>query len=242
MFINKYVAIGTASLLSIVVLAGAWVGYTHYSHLNLMGRNVSSLRESVYGESIPLSTDQSPPPTNGAPSSVQTSAPATGSNLGVAITPGASSLGQLDTRQPVAGSASNGSAGSATQEPDPTSFAQYDKYKSATSALFGDMVIGQGVALTANKKAAVYYKGWLTNGTLFDASRTGSDGKLQPFTFTLGAHQVIPGWEEGIAGMKVGGKRLIVVPPSVGYGAAGQGPIPANAVLVFEVQLLAVQD
>lgn len=242
MYINKYVAIIGVSLLGLAVLAGSWVGYTHFTHVNLLGKNVSSLRETVYGETIPQSTDQSAMSTNGAQSQTQASSPTAGSNLGVAITPGASSLGQLDTQKPAAGSASNGSAGSTAPEPDPSKFGDYDKYTGGASALFGEMVIGQGTELISGKKAAVYYKGWLTNGTLFDASRAGSDGKLQVFTFTLGAHQVIPGWEQGIAGMKVGGKRLIIVPPSVGYGTAGQGPIPANAVLVFEVQLVAVQD
>ncbi len=233
MFIHKYVVIVGASLLSLALLAGGWVAYTHYAHVSLLGRNISSNRTTVYGETIPQSTDQSAVAATGEQSS------STGSNLGVATTPGASSLGQLDTKQSTAGAAGSSSA---PQELDPSKFSDYEKYKDGTSALFGEMVVGQGVELTAGKKAAVYYKGWLTNGSLFDASRTGSDGKLQAFTFTLGAHQVISGWEQGIAGMKVGGKRLIIIPPSVGYGTAGQGPIPANAVLVFEVQLVAVQD
>lgn len=233
MFIHKYVVIIGASLLGLALLAGGWVAYTHYAHVSLLGRNVSNNRTIVYGETTPQSTDQSAIAAN------EGQTPSTGSNLGVTTTPGVSSLGQLDTKQPAA---STTGSGSAPQEPDPSKFGDYEKYKDSTSALFGEMVVGPGAELTAGKKAAVYYKGWLTNGSLFDASRTGSDGKLQAFTFTLGAHQVILGWEQGIAGMKVGGKRLIIIPPSVGYGATGQGPIPANAVLVFEVQLVAVQD
>ena len=157
----------------------------------------------------------------------------------------ASNLGQLTPGQTGNASGTSGSSGGASSSaptgPDPTTFAQYEKYKNENNALFGDMQVGNGAELTANKKAAVYYKGWLTNGQMFDQSRPGSDGKLQPFVFELGAHQVIPGWEQGLAGMKVGGTRLVIVPPSVGYGANGQGSIPPNSVLVFEVQLLAVQ-
>jgi FKBP-type peptidyl-prolyl cis-trans isomerase len=124
---------------------------------------------------------------------------------------------------------------------DPTTFAKYDQYKDKTQALFVNLQDGSGDELTAGKTAVVLYKGWLTNGQLFDASRPDQSGKLQPFTFTLGQHQVIAGWEQGMAGMKAGGVRLLVIPPSVGYGADGQGPIPPNSVLVFQVQLVAVQ-
>jgi FKBP-type peptidyl-prolyl cis-trans isomerase len=169
-----------------------------------------------------------------------------GNALNVAPTSGAQNLGQLSGSQKSSnnvtaqGTSSNSSSGSSGSV-DPSTFSQYDKYKPDTSALFGDIQVGTGAALGANQQAAVYYKGWLTNGQLFDESRTGSDGKLQPFTFTLGAHQVIPGWEQGLSGMKVGGTRLLIVPPAVGYGSQAQGSIPANSVLVFEVQLVAVQ-
>jgi FKBP-type peptidyl-prolyl cis-trans isomerase FkpA len=157
---------------------------------------------------------------------------------------GASSSGQ--------GTPSSGSSGGSSSGPtiDPSTFSQYDKYqgidpttgKPYAGALFGDVQVGTGTALTSSgQKASVYYKGWLTNGTLFDESRADSSGQLQPFTFTAGANQVITCWEQGVAGMKVGGTRLLVCPPSVAYGAAGQPPsIPPNSVLVFEVQLLAV--
>lgn len=124
---------------------------------------------------------------------------------------------------------------------DPATFAQYDKYKDGQGAMFAELLPGEGAELTANKKAAVYYKGWLTDGKLFDMSRTGVDGKLEPFIFTLGARQVIPGWEQALAGMKVGGVRFLIIPPAVGYGAQGQASIPPNSVLVFQVQLLAVE-
>ena len=150
--------------------------------------------------------------------------------------------GTQQPSSPMQSSAPNSSGSGAQSNPfDPASFMQYDKYKSDKGALFGEVQVGTGATLEAGKKAAVFYRGWLTNGDKFDESHAGSDGKLTPFIFTLGAHQVIPGWEQALAGMKVGGVRLIVVPPLVGYGATGQGSIPPNSVLVFQVQLSEVQ-
>lgn len=134
------------------------------------------------------------------------------------------------------GSASNsGNNSSGSSVPGPESFGQYEKYKDDKSALFGDLQIGTGSEAAVGKKVAVYYKGWLTNGQLFDQSID------KTFVFTIGAHQVIPGWEQDIIGMKIGGVRRMIIPPTVGYGAKGQGPIPANAVLIFDVQLAAVE-
>lgn len=163
--------------------------------------------------------------------------------LSVTSSNASSSIGQLDgsgrhTNNDSTG-AGNGSTGSSPI--DPKTFSQYEKYKDSPNALFGEVQAGNGAELTAGKQAAVYYRGWLTNGQFFDQSRTGNDGKLEPFVFTMGAHQVIPGWEQGLGGMKVGGVRLLIVPPAVGYGATGQGTIPPNAVLIFQVQLAAVQ-
>lgn len=124
---------------------------------------------------------------------------------------------------------------------DPSSFAQYDKYKDDSSALIAEVQAGTGTTLEVGKKAAVYYRGWLTNGTMFDQSRADSSGNLQTFSFTLGDHQVITGWEQALAGMKVGAVRLLVIPPSVGYGNNAQGSIPASSVLVFQVQLVSVE-
>ncbi len=135
----------------------------------------------------------------------------------------------------------NGAANSTSSSqkmPGTESFGQYDQYKDGQHALYADLQVGTGKELTANMKAAVAYKGWLTNGTLFDSSKTNSQGQVEPFVVTLGAHQVIPGWEEGLVGMKVGGSRRLVIPPAAGYGAKGQGPIPPNAVLVFDVALV----
>jgi FKBP-type peptidyl-prolyl cis-trans isomerase FkpA len=156
---------------------------------------------------------------------------------------GATNLGQLGGSGSQTGvqNSQSSSGSSSNSSPDAsTSFAQYDKYKNSSSALFGDIQVGTGATLGANQKATITYKGWLTDGTLFDQSQANSSGQLVPYVFTLGTNQVIPGLQEGIDGMKVGGSRLVIVPPSVGYGSQGQKPIPPNAVLVFEVNLLDV--
>ena len=106
---------------------------------------------------------------------------------------------------------------------------------------YTDTKTGDGAAAAAGNKVSVHYTGWLYNngakGTKFDSSVD----RGQPFQFTLGAHQVIAGWDEGVAGMKVGGKRTLIIPPELGYGARGAGGvIPTNATLMFDVELLKV--
>ena len=101
-----------------------------------------------------------------------------------------------------------------------------------------ELVVGDGVEAVAGKQVTVHYTGWLTNGTKFDSSKDRND----PFVFQLGGGQVIAGWDRGVAGMKIGGKRKLTIPPHLGYGARGAGGlIPPNAVLVFEVELLGVR-
>ena len=100
-----------------------------------------------------------------------------------------------------------------------------------------DMVRGTGATAIKNASVTVHYTGWLLDGTKFDSSHD----RKQPFTFTLGAGRVIQGWDKGVAGMKVGGKRELVVPPDLAYGARGAGGvIPPNAALRFEVELISV--
>jgi FKBP-type peptidyl-prolyl cis-trans isomerase FkpA len=103
---------------------------------------------------------------------------------------------------------------------------------------YTDDLVGTGTEALAGKTVSVHYTGWLTDGTKFDSSKD----RGQPFSFPLGAGRVIKGWDEGVAGMKVGGKRSLVIPPELGYGARGApGAIPPNATLKFEVELLDVK-
>lgn len=100
-----------------------------------------------------------------------------------------------------------------------------------------DIVEGEGAVAEAGQLVTVHYTGWLTDGTKFDSSVDRND----PFRFGLGKGMVIRGWDEGVNGMRVGGKRRLEIPPQLGYGARGAGGvIPPNATLVFEVELLAI--
>ncbi|MCU1227361.1 MAG: peptidylprolyl isomerase FKBP-type [Acidobacteria bacterium] len=95
---------------------------------------------------------------------------------------------------------------------------------------------GTGAQPKSGQTVSVHYTGWLTNGTQFDSSRGG-----EPLEFAIGDGRVIKGWDEGIGAMKVGEKRTLVIPPDLGYGAAGSPPIPPNATLVFKVELVGVR-
>ncbi|WP_456414897.1 FKBP-type peptidyl-prolyl cis-trans isomerase [Thiolapillus sp.] len=102
---------------------------------------------------------------------------------------------------------------------------------------YDDLEEGTGTEAQAGSQVTVHYTGWLTDGSKFDSSLD----RNQPFQFSLGKGQVIRGWDEGVQGMKVGGKRKLTIPSQLGYGAAGAGGvIPPNATLVFEVELLEV--
>ena len=101
-----------------------------------------------------------------------------------------------------------------------------------------DLVAGDGTEATVRNYVTVHYTGWLTDGSKFDSSHD----RDEPFSFMLGAFQVILGWDEGVQGMKIGGKRKLTIPPDLGYGRQGAGGvIPPNATLVFEVELLEVE-
>ena len=120
-----------------------------------------------------------------------------------------------------------------------------DGVSSITTLQKNDTVVGTGAEATAGKSVTVHYTGWLYSenapdhkGSKFDSSVD----RKEPFDFNLGAGMVIQGWDQGVAGMKVGGKRTLTIPPAMGYGARGAGGvIPPNATLVFDVELLGVK-
>ena len=105
-----------------------------------------------------------------------------------------------------------------------------------SAVVIQDIKTGTGAEATPGTSVTVNYVGKLQNGTVFDQSASHGG----PFQFGLGAGQVIPGWEQGIQGMKVGGERILIIPPSLGYGAQQVGPIPPNSTLIFDVQLVSV--
>ena len=103
---------------------------------------------------------------------------------------------------------------------------------------YKDLEVGSGPEAGARKRVEVHYTGELTDGRKFDSSRD----RGEPLEFMLGVGQVIQGWDEGVSGMKVGGRRILVIPPDLGYGARGAGGvIPPNATLVFDVELMGVK-
>jgi len=138
-----------------------------------------------------------------------------------------------DTNPPLFKMASNKSNSQGSPLGEPVSI----ESSSVTSSglKIKDLIIGEGKEAAAGQKVSVNYRGTLENGDEFDSSY----GRA-PFTFPLGAGQVIKGWDEGVAGMKVGGKRMLTIPPELGYGSRGIGPIPSNATLIFEVELLGI--
>lgn len=138
------------------------------------------------------------------------------------------------------------SQGKANESKDNTaSLGELKKEVSQTSSItqtngmtITDIIIGTGEEAVPGKILTVHYTGTLTDGTKFDSSLD----RGQPFRFILGAGQVIKGWENGFAGMKVGGKRRLIIPSELGYSDRQIGSIPANSTLLFEVELLAVED
>jgi FKBP-type peptidyl-prolyl cis-trans isomerase len=105
-----------------------------------------------------------------------------------------------------------------------------------TGLHYRDLAVGDGDEAVAGQTVTVHYAGWLLDGDKFDASVD----RGEPYSFLLGARRVIAGWDEGVAGMRVGGLRRLVIPSELGYGPGGRPPIPPNATLVFDVELLGV--
>jgi FKBP-type peptidyl-prolyl cis-trans isomerase len=163
--------------------------------------------------------------------------------LGLAVT--AAGCGSTSSSQP---SSSNSTAPSTTfsstepapsQQPTSTEASSAPAQPQAPEKLqIKDLKKGKGPAAKTGDTVSMEYTGWLTDGTVFDSNV----GKA-PFTFKIGNGDVIPGWDQGIPGMKVGGERQLIIPPSLGYGAQGTpgGPIPPNATLKFQVKLLSIQ-
>jgi FKBP-type peptidyl-prolyl cis-trans isomerase len=134
-------------------------------------------------------------------------------------------------------------AQSATKKPAPNTSAPTkvtgDGVKTPSGLAYWDIRVGTGEVAKEGSHVRVHYTGWLTNGKKFDSSVDAG----KPFDFTIGNGEVIKGWEDGVAGMRIGGKRQLRIPPTLGYGAEGTpgGPIPPNATLIFDIQLLGVQ-
>ena len=134
------------------------------------------------------------------------------------------------------GSADKSSAPSATSTSSPMKV-NGQPTTTPSGLQYWDIVVGTGATAAPGSTVKVHYSGFLTTGQKFDSSRD----RGEPFSFPLGGGQVIKGWDEGVAGMKVGGQRQLRIPPALGYGAAGAGSaIPPNATLIFDVELLEV--
>jgi FKBP-type peptidyl-prolyl cis-trans isomerase len=111
--------------------------------------------------------------------------------------------------------------------------------KTVSGLYIKNLVLGTGAAAGTGSRAYVYYTGWLTDGTEFDSAWPPDE---EPIRAWIGSGDTVKGFAEGIRGMQVGGKRLIVVPPALGYGNRTVGPIPSNSILVFEIELVDVED
>lgn len=131
-----------------------------------------------------------------------------------------------------------GSAFGAGEQTKPAGKAAAKTVKTASGLKYIDVKVGTGASPVAGKQVKVHYTGTLENGKKFDSSLD----RYEPIVFVFGVGQVIKGWDEGLAGMKVGGKRKLIIPGKLGYGAAGSPPdIPPNATLLFDVELIDVQ-
>lgn len=192
-------------------------------------------------------TDSAPAATSPAPASpavsetvavpptTESPAPASGMESPAPASPGSSpASGEGEAAGMESPDAAGGDTASPAAGPPPAG-----TQKALPSGVkYTEMTAGTGTTAESGKRVSVHYTGWLTNGEKFDSSLD----RKTPFDFTLGAGEVIPGWDEGVKGMKVGEKRRLEIPPDQGYGAEGApGAIPPNATLIFEVELLGIQ-
>lgn len=128
--------------------------------------------------------------------------------------------------------------GPTTAAPASTDGGEFGEVTTASGLKYVDLKVGDGPVPERGQMLSVHYTGWLENGTKFDSSVD----RGEPLDFTIGVGQVIKGWDEGVGSMHVGGKRKLIVPSELGYGAKGVGPIPPDATLIFEVELLAIKS
>ncbi|MEM6255419.1 MAG: FKBP-type peptidyl-prolyl cis-trans isomerase [Cyanobacteria bacterium P01_D01_bin.156] len=150
---------------------------------------------------------------------------------------GTLSTDMTDTAQPtlIAQTASDLDPEATTEEA--TDMSEDNMIKTDSGLMYEDIEVGTGALPTSGQSVTVHYTGTLENGQKFDSSRD----RNRPFSFTIGVGQVIKGWDEGVATMRVGGRRKLVIPPDLGYGARGAGGvIPPNATLIFDVELIRI--
>ncbi len=159
--------------------------------------------------------------------------------MAVAVMFGVVSLSRAQGQTSVAQTPAVGQASTPVSTPAPKKAKAAHKMVTTPSGLKYEILKeGKGKTAKAGEQVSVHYTGWLTDGTKFDSSVD----RKQPFEFTLGAGNVIKGWDEGVAGMKIGEKRKLTIPPDLGYGERGAGGvIPPGATLIFDVELLGVQ-
>jgi len=169
-----------------------------------------------------------------APATSSAGSPAASSASGAGATASAGSSLSAGATSSVGSPASGPAGGSAAAVPGESPGAAKE-VTMASGLKYTDLKVGDGTVAESGMVASVHYTGWLTDGTKFDSSVD----RGQPFSFRLGGGEVIRGWDEGVKGMRVGGKRKLVIPPDMGYGERGAGGvIPPNAWLVFDVELL----
>lgn len=227
---RRVVVITIASLTAVFILSSSALGVkVWYERAQMPQKSKAALTEEreksdgvMFNDAEPTLKARSTETEQAIGGSASASNPQSGGSL----VPQGNSTGQGQT------------GGSSPKVLTPDQFVAYEQYKKNEAALYQDLRVGEGAEAGMNSKITVNYRGWLTDGRKFDDSYL----KGRAFTFVIGGRQVIPGWEQGTFGMKEGGKRRLIVPPAVGYGSEGKDPIPPNSVLVFDIELLKVEQ